>query len=564
MKLRFPALALAQLAFAAQAVATSITPPPAPPAAAIASAHYLATEAGHEILAAGGNAFDAAVAISAALAVVEPSSSGLGGSGFWLLHRASDGMQVMIDARETAPAATRPEQFLDGNGELDRELSVAGPLSAAIPGHPAGMAHLAGKYGKLPFARSLAPAIRLAKEGFPMRARLKALMGARLELLKRSPEAARIFLVEGAMPADGALIRQPELAVTLETLAAEGAPAYYTGAVARKLVDGVRAAGGTWTLEDLASYRIKEREPIRFDYRGYRIVTAPPPSSGGVALATILNVLSGYDLGKLDAAPRLHLIVESMRRAYRDRSYILGDPDFVEMPIATLTSPQYAAGLRASIRLDRATPSASLPGQEAPTEGNDTSHFSVIDQDGNMVAGTLTINLPFGSGFVPPGTGVLLNDEMDDFALKAGVPNAYGLIGTDANAVKPGKRMLSSMTPTFAIGKDRVAVLGTPGGSRIPTMVLLGVLEFVEGRTPEEFVAKGRIHHQYLPDVISAEAGALKPADSAALQALGHTVSDGESTWGNMNAVVWDKAGGRMLGGSDPRGIVGKAVVRKH
>lgn len=533
-----------------------------PPTAAIASAHRLASEAGHEILAAGGNAFDAAVAISAALGVVEPSSSGLGGGGFWLLHRASDGMQVMIDAREVAPTATRPEQYLDEKGELIREKSVNGPLSAAIPGQPAGLVHLAATFGNLPLSRSLAPAIRLAKEGFPFAARLKLLMGTRLEVLRRYPETARIFLVDGAMPADGALIRQPDLAATLEQLAKHGAKGYYEGAVARRLVDGVRAAGGTWSLEDLARYRIKEREPIRFEYRGYQIVTAPPPSSGGVALATILNVLSGYELDKLGRGPRLHLIVEAMRRAYRDRSYILGDPDFVDMPVTTLISPQYAAGLRAGIRLDRATPSAALPGQEAPAIGADTSHFSVIDRAGNMVAGTVTINLPFGCGFIAPGTGVVLNNEMDDFALKAGVPNAYGLIGTDANAVKPGKRMLSSMTPTFAIGTDRIAVIGTPGGSRIPTMVLFAVLEFIGGGHPQDFVATRRIHHQYLPDVISAEAGALVAEEVAGLQALGHTVSDGEREWGNMNAVVWDKEGKRMEGGSDPRGLVGKAIIR--
>ena len=332
--------------------------------------------------------------------------------------------------------------------------------------------------------------------------------------------------------------------------------------MARKLVKGVRDAGGVWTLEDLASYEVAEREPLRTSYRGWHLVTAPPPSGGGVGLVTMLNILEAYDFASFDGAQRVHVVVEAMRRAFRDRSFILGDPDFVQMPIALLTDKAYAAGLRAAIRLDQATPSASLPGVEAPLVGTDTTHFSVIDRDGNIVAATLTINLPFGSGLVPEGTGVLLNNEMDDFALKAGAPNAYGLIGADANAVVPGKRMLSSMTPTIVFGKDRIGVIGTPGGSRIGTMVLLAVLEFVEGRPPNEFVAKRRFHHQYLPDVISAEAGAIPPADAERLRHMGHVVNDAEREWGNMNAVVWDRRTNTLSGGSDPRGLVGRATVR--
>lgn len=533
-----------------------------PPQAAIASAHELATAAGFEVLEQGGNAFDAAVAVSAALAVVEQSSSGLGGGGFWLLHVAKDGSDVMLDGREVAPAATRAEAWLDANGELDRDRSLNGPLAAGIPGHPAALARLAKDYGTLPLAKSLAPAIRLARDGFPLRERLAGMLGSRKDVIARYPATAAVFLPGGKPPQLGDVIRQPDLARTLEAIAARGADGFYKGEVARKLVDGARAAGGTWTLDDLARYEPKLRAPIRFRYRGYEVVTAPPPSSGGVLLATILNILSAYDFAQLDRVTRVHLTVEGMRRAYRDRSFILGDPDFVEMPIAMLVHPYYAAGLRASIRLDRATPSSALPGDAVKPGGTDTSHFSIIDRDGNMVAGTMSINLPFGSAFTPPGTGVILNNEMDDFALKAGAPNAYGLIGADANAVAPGKRPLSTMTPTFVIGAERVGVFGTPGGSRIATMVLIAVLEFIEGRSPAEFVAKPRYHHQYLPDVISAEAGAFTAEESRALGALGHTVSDGERQWGNMNAVVWDRKNNRMLGGSDPRGIVGKAEVR--
>lgn len=533
-----------------------------PPKAGIASAHHLATDAGFEILAQGGNAFDAAVAVAAALAVVEQSSSGLGGGAFFLVHRAADGQEVMIDAREVAPAATRAEQYLDGKGELDRNKSVNGPLAAGIPGHPAGLVYLAEHYGKLPLKQSLAPAIRLAKQGFPLQERLLMMMGIRKDVLARSPEAAKVFLRNGQPPALGTIIKQPDLARTLQALAERGSAGFYSGPVAKRLVDATRAAGGTWTMEDLANYQVKLREPVRFEYRGYRVVTAPPPSSGGVSLATILNILSGYDLRALDAATRTHVIVEAMRRAYRDRSFILGDPDFVDMPIARLTHPYYAEGLRAAIRLDRATPSASLPGQDSAPGGDNTTHFGVIDRDGNMVAATMSVNLPFGSGFMPRGTGVLLNNEMDDFALKAGAPNAYGLVGADANAVKPGKRMLSTMSPTFVFGADRVAILGTPGGSRIATMVLQALLHFVDGKSAQEIVAAPRIHHQYLPDVISVEKGALAPEVVKQLSAMGHTISDGERAWGNMNVVVWDKKQGVVTGGSDPRGIVGKAEAR--
>jgi gamma-glutamyltranspeptidase/glutathione hydrolase len=533
-----------------------------PPKAAIASAQHLATDAGFEILAQGGNAFDAAVAVAAALAVVEQSSSGLGGGAFFLVHRAADGHEVMIDAREVAPAATRAEQYLDAKGELDRNKSLNGPLAAGIPGHPAGLVYLAEHYGKLPLKQSLAPAIRLAKRGFALQDRLLMMMGFRKDVLARDAEAAKVYLRAGLPPAKGTIIKQPDLARTLEAIAARGSAGFYTGPIAKKLVDATRAAGGTWTLEDLANYQIKLREPVRFDYRGYHVVTAPPPSSGGVTLATVLNILSGYDLGAMTPTQRTHVVVEALRRAYRDRSFILGDPDFVDMPIARLIHPYYADGLRASIRLDRATPSAMLPGQDSAPGGDNTSHFSVIDREGNMVGATMSVNLPFGSCFMPAGTGVLLNNEMDDFALKAGAPNAYGLIGADANAVKPGKRMLSTMTPTFVFGADRVAILGTPGGSRIATMVLQALLHFVDGKSAQEIVAAPRIHHQYLPDVISAEQGALSPELVQELSALGHTISDGERPWGNMNVVVWNKKTGEIGGGSDPRGLVGKAEAR--
>ncbi len=539
---------------------TAKLPLGAPDGAAIASANWLATDAGVEILSAGGNAFDAAVAVTSVLAVVEPTSSGLGGGALFMLHRA-DGFQVMIDGRETAPAAAKNELFWDKDGALDRNLSVNGPLAAGIPGEPAALVHLAGKYGKLPLAASLAPAIRIAREGFPVYTKFRRQLGSRMEVMRRYPEASRIFLPGGKLPDEGFVIRQPDLQRTLEGIAKSGNDGFYRGEVARRLVRGVRANGGIWTEQDLAAYRVVEREPIRLDYRGYRIVTAPSPSSGGVLLATMLNVLSGYQLAALPNTDRVHLLVETMRRVYRDRAQNLGDADFVDAPLEQLMSPHYAAGLRAGIRLDRATPSALLPGIESTPGGTDTSHFSIIDAEGNMVAATVTVNLPFGSTFVAPGTGVVLNNEMDDFALKAGVANAFGLVGNDANAIEPGKRPLSSMTPTIVIGADRVAVLGTPGGSRIISMVLLGILDFIAGVAPADLVAKPRLHHQYLPDVISVEKGALTTEEAQALRARGHTVNESESSWGNMQALAWDRRTGALSGGTDPRGGAGKVSI---
>ena len=554
-------LAVAFGLMAATAWSEPSTTRPGPGKAAIASAHWLATEAGHEIIAIGGNAFDAAVAVAMALAVVEPASSGVGGGGFYLLRRASDGTEVFVDARETAPAAVDPAWYLDDDGKPDRDRSVNGPLAAGIPGQPAGVVWLAEHYGRLPLAKSLAPAIRLAREGFPVDDKYRALIGYRKDVLNRYPASARQFLVAGEVPDKGHVLKQPELAATLERIARQGHDGFYRGVIARRLVTGVNEAGGSWTLDDLATYQVKVRDPLRLDYRGHRIVTAPPPSSGGVALATILNILAPWDLAKLAPDLRVHLIVEAMRRAYRDRGIYLGDPDFVQAPIAMLTSPDYAAGLRASILLDKATPSAMLPGVANEPRGTDTTHFSLFDGDGNLVAATQTVNLPYGSGFVPPGTGVLLNNEMDDFALVPGKPNAFGLIGGEANAPVAGKRMLSSMTPTFLIDDQRTLVIGTPGGSRIITMVLLGLLEAVEGRDARAIVGLRRFHHQYLPDAVSAEPGALSEAVVTGLRERGHTVNAGEREWGNMHVAVWYHDDGRVEAAADPRWSSGRGSV---
>ncbi|WP_246149856.1 gamma-glutamyltransferase [Arenimonas fontis] len=525
----------------------------APGRSAIASANAHATDAGMEVLARGGNAFDAAIAVSATLGLVEPESSGLGGGGFLLLHVAKDGRDVFVDARERAPLAATRDMFLDGNGEADRRRSVDGALAAAIPGLPAALEHLARHYGRLPLSQSLAPAIRLAREGWRFGPKNAAMLAWRKEALAGDPGAAALFLPDGRVPEVGTLMRNEDYARTLELIAREGAAGFYRGPFARRLVAGVRKAGGIWSERDLAEYRVVEREPLRLHHRGYEIVTAPPPSSGGVALATILNILSGYDYAALPPAERAHLLTEAMRRAYRDRALYLGDPDFVQAPVAMLTSPDYAAGLRAGIHPRRATPSALLPGVDAAPARPDTSHFSIMDAEGNLVAVTQTVNLPFGNALVVPGTGFLLNNEMDDFSVKPGVPNAFGLVGDDANAIAPGKRPLSSMTPTFLRGDDRVAVLGSPGGSRIITTVLLAALGLMDGQDAQAVAAAPRFHHQYLPDRIQAESGALPAEAVAALEAMGHTVEVTDRSWGNLQVVAWDRGSGELQTGTDPR-----------
>ncbi len=533
-----------------------------PGKAAIASAHYLATEAGFEVLEKGGNAFDAAVAVSAALAVVEPSSSGLGGGAFWLLHRNTDNKSIMIDGREEAPGASHKDMYLDANGEVNRDLALHGPLAAGIPGHVAGMVHIAENYGRLPIKDSLAPAIRLARDGFAVDEKYVRLLKPVIKHMRRWPAGNDIFLVDGEIPALGALIKQADVAAVLEQVVATGIQDFYFGETARRLVAGVRAAGGIWSMADLAAYKVVEREPVVFEYQDYKLLTASPPSSGGIAIAEILNILEPYNIASRSPAQRVHLVVEAMRRAYRDRSLYLGDPDFVTVPVAMLTSQNYAAGLRASIRTDKATASASLAGSDDQPGGQHTTHFSVLDKDGNMVSATLTVNTLYGANFVAPGTGFLLNNEMDDFSAKSGVPNAYGLIGFEANAIAPGKRPLSSMSPTIVIGKERTAILGTPGGSRIITMVLLGILDFFDGGGPQSWVSLPRYHHQYLPDRIFAEPEAFSPELQSQLQALGHEVQVLKRQWGNMNAVMWDQRNGRVEAASDPRTPSGKAIVR--
>lgn len=520
----------------------------------------MATQAGHEVLREGGNAFDAAVAVAAALAVVEPFSSGLGGGGFFLLHRAADGFETMVDARETAPGRAGPSLYQDADGKLNARRSMDGALAAGIPGTPAGLAWLAQRYGRLPLATSLAPAIRLAQDGFRIDSRFIAAARFREPVLKSDANAARIFLRDGTVPARDTLLVQPELAATLSALARQGRDGFYTGEIARRLVNGVQAGGGIWELDDLTRYRVVEREPMHLRYREAKITCTALPSSGGLVLAQVLQILERYPLAGLPRAQRDHLVVEALRRGYQDRARYLGDPDFVTPP-ARLAQRAYADQRAASIDAEHATPSASLDRLfPLSPEGDNTTHFSVVDADGNRVAATLSINLPFGAGVMAGDTGVLLNDEMNDFAIGE-QGNAYGLVGGAANAVEAGKRPLSSMTPTFVEDARGVLVFGTPGGSRIISMVLLGILEYVDSREPDlaRVIGAPRFHHQYLPDRIQIEAApfAMPSEWVEALRAKGHAVDQVSRAWGNMQGVYVDKRDGSAAAYNDPRGKAG-------
>ena len=524
--------------------------------AAIASAHPLATQAGIEILEQGGNAFDAAIAVTSTLAVVEPYSSGIGGGGFYLLHQALSDNYAMIDARERAPYRAHKDLYLDEEGNVKAGASITGALSAGIPGIPAALVHLAEDYGKLKLSQSLAPAIKHAENGFEVDEYYQRMAGFRLEALQQNKAASAIFLQQDEIPELQHKIIQKDLAKTLRAIAEFGFSGFYENELAWKMVRDVRKHGGIWTMKDLATYQVKRRSPDTTIYKGMKLVSASLPSSGGLVLSEILQILAKFDLEKMDEAQRIHYIVEAMRRAYRDRAEYMGDPDFIEVPVDYLTSDFYIKLLAETISRNSATLSSSLKPVVQPTgNGTDTTHFSIVDKQGNKVSATLSINYPFGSCYVAEGTGVLLNDEMDDFVSKPGVPNVYGLVGSHANAIEPGKRMLSSMTPSIVETHDRVAVIGTPGGSRIITMVLLGVLDFYENKSADEIVNAGRFHHQYLPDEISYEPDVFDESLLDALNKLGHKTKALDSVYGNMHVIVMDKKSGRLEAASDSRGI---------
>lgn len=532
---------------------------------AVATAHPLATQAGLDILQQGGNAFDAAVAVTAVLAVVEPYASGLGGGGFWLLHLADEGQNVMIDGREVAPLAATRDMYIGKNGKPTKQ-SVNGPLAAGIPGTPAAMAHIAEKYGRLPLVTTLSAAINLARNGFAVNEFYNSRANAVLERLKSFPSTAEIFLQQEKIPQAGHVLQQPDLARVLKNISENGANGFYRGEVATQLVASVQQAGGIWQQQDLSDYRIVERKAITGKYKDIDVVSAALPSSGGIVLMQILNMLSMFDLQTMNEVQRKHVVIEAMRRAYHDRAQFLGDIDFVDVAIDELLSAEHAEKRLADISMQHATPSQnyiqqdianSLPLDEA---AQNTTHFSILDQQGNHVAATLSINYYFGSGFVAQGTGVLLNNEMDDFAIQPGHANLWGLVGSEANAIEPGKRMLSSMSPTFLFDGQRTAILGTPGGSRIISMVLLSTLAFAEGASASQMVQLPRYHHQFLPDEIQFETGAIALQSQSSLESMGHSLKDLERSYGNMHTVIWDQQSNKVTAASDPRGI-GQASV---
>lgn len=526
-----------------------------PGRAAVATPHTDATAAAREILQQGGNAFDAAIAVSAALAVVEPYGSGLGGGGFFLLRQPGTPTAYrFIDARERAPARATADMYLK-DGKVQPGLSINGPLAAAIPGLPAALDELAARYGRLPLKNTLAPAIRLANQGFAVDRIYRDRAAMRQSALRDDAESARLFLDKGEVPVLGTVIRQPELAATLQRLADQGRDGFYRGPVALKLVKEVNAAGGIWSVDDLADYHTATREPLRYALADQReLISAPPPSAGGVAIAQSLAMLQRLPWQSADKVQRAHYVLEVLRRAYRDRG-LLGDPDHVANPIPQLLSRQYLTALADSIDVHDATPSSSLPPSPAWREGDHTTHFAVIDAEGNAVAATLSVNLPFGAAFTAPGTGVVLNNEMDDFAADPRGSNSYGLAGSQANAVAAGKRPLSSMSPSFIESPQQFAAFGTPGGSRIPSMVLLSMLEYLDGRPVSTWPAVPRYHHQYLPDVVEHEPGAFSAAEMEALRARGYSLKDVGRSYGNQQVLFWDKRDGTLEAASDPRGV---------
>ena len=526
--------------------------------AGIATAHPLATKAGYEILEMGGNAFDAAVTVSAVLSVVEPYSSGLGGGGFFLLHNAEDGQSVFVDAREKAPSMADRDMYLDENGDVLRTASLNGPLASGIPGLPAALHHVANNHGSMPLYKLLEPAIRLARDGFPAYERLITALNVAKKSRTLSPKFKAVFMPNDQLPEVGQLIKQPELAKTLEIIASNGHDGFYKSFFTQKMIDEARQDGSIWLADDFKNYSVVEREPIKVNFLGAQLTTAPPPSSGGTTIATILNIISEFDFIEMDISTRTHLVVESMRRAYRDRAFFLGDPDFVDVPIKKLTSKEHASILAQSIDMNAATPiheDDQLDEMYAWNEGSHTTHFSILDMDGNRAAVTQTINTWFGSGYMLPSSGLILNNEMDDFSAKPFAPNRYGLVHGEQNSIQPNKRMLSSMTPTFIESEKGLAILGTPGGARIITMVLLSILDYFEGGTAETMTATKRFHHQFLPDVIRYEKDAFTEETITILESKGHTLQE-ISSYGNMQVVTWEKDSGDVSSSSDPRGII--------
>ncbi|UUC92666.1 gamma-glutamyltransferase [Comamonas sp. C11] len=527
----------------------------------VASEQELATQIGVDILKAGGNAVDAAVAVGFALAVALPNAGNIGGGGFMMVHDAKSGKDIALDFREVAPRGASRNMYLDAGGKVIDGKSLYTHYAVGVPGTVAGMTHALSRWGSMPLARVMAPAIALADKGYPVSVTLAKTLDQEKKNMGRWPATQAVFWRNGAPLQTGQRLVQKDLAQSLRLISQQGAKAFYQGAIAQKIVAEMAPHANALSLQDLRDYKVAEREPVRGSYRGYQIVTMPPPSSGGAHLIQILNMMERWPMNQwgADSAQSVHYMTEAMKLAYADRSEYLGDPDFVKIPLKGLISKSYASELAASIRPQQARPGKDIrPGRPQPYESDQTTHYSVVDKAGNAVAVTYTLNTNFGSGIVAKGTGILLNNEMDDFSAKPGVANAYGLVGGDANAVQAGKRPLSSMTPTLVLKDGKpVLVTGSPGGARIITTVLQQVVNHIDfGMNPAEAASTPRFHHQWTPDELRVEKG-FSPDTLALLRQWGHKVALKASMGRTQTIEIRD---GLLRGASDPRNPDGKTM----
>lgn len=527
----------------------------------VATEQELASRIGLDILKAGGNAVDAAVGIGFALAVALPNAGNLGGGGFMMVHDAKTGKSVALDFREVAPLKATRNMYLDDKGNVINGKSLYTHYAVGVPGTVAGMEHALKKWGTMPLDKVIAPSIALAEKGFPVSETLAKILRQEQKNMGKWPATTEIFWKDGAPLKRGDLLVQKDLGQSMRLIAQQGAKAFYEGTIAQKIAAEMAPHAGAVTLQDLREYKVAEREPVRGTYRGHEVVTMPPPSSGGTHLVQILNMLEQWPLAQWgqNSAQTLHHMAESSKLAYADRSEYLGDPDFVKIPLKGLTSKRYAESLAKSIDPNRARPAKEIkPGQPQPYESDQTTHYSVVDKAGNAVAVTYTLNTNFGSGIVAKGTGILLNNEMDDFSAKPGVANAYGLVGGDANAVAAKKRPLSSMTPTLVLkdGKPTL-VTGSPGGARIITTVLQTVVNTIDfGNNPAEAAAAPRVHHQWTPDELRVEKG-LSPDTLALLKQRGHNIAVKPSMGRTQTIQIRN---GMLYGYSDPRNPDGQTL----
>ncbi|MES2291932.1 MAG: gamma-glutamyltransferase [Pseudomonadota bacterium] len=543
----------------------SVSPPPveAEHGMVVSSQHY-ASQVGADVLKAGGNAIDAAVAVGYALAVTHPCCGNIGGGGFATIHLAN-GKDTFIDFREKAPGAATENMYLDAKGNIIPNLSLFGYKGVGVPGSVMGFQMMLDKYGTMKREQLIAPAIKLADNGFVLKAGDVSLLNWGTEYFKKQPNVAAIFLNHGQRYKVGETLVQKQLAATLREISAKGPDVFYKGDIAERVVAASKANGGLLTMKDFADYTVAETAPVTCSYRGYHIISSPPPSSGGTIVCEIMNILSAYPMDKMEAhsAKSVHLMTEAMRRAYVDRNFSLGDPAFVKNPVDKLLSADHAAGIRAKIDPVKATPSASIRTGEVMHENNETTHYSVVDKDGNAVSVTYTINNNFGANVIAGNTGFFLNDQMDDFTSKVGAPNLFGLIQGKTNAIAPGKRPLSSMSPSIVTKDGKIfMVIGSPDGSRIITITLEAMLNVIDHKMNiQQAINYPRIHQQWMPDVVYLEKGALTPQVEKELTAQGYKFQD-DVPWGEAEGIViGDKNGKRMLyGANDGRVEAGAAI----